>query len=298
MNKIFCKSLVLFFMLFPVVSYAIEPAQWWKDVHQYDASQSWDEYMTYTSAYFGPNALPVPELYDGRIPQKHEVELSTDVYWGYEDQTQSVSGRFTYVPITGRLAISGWGVLAEHYHTSTAVRDQRASLIENAEETLFIGDWYFSTRLALLHEKRYTPDLNIEMVLKTASSNTSAGARYFDTPGYIFDLTVGKSLLLHQPFFQEIRFVGQVGFLCYQLNQLHQDDAPLFAGKFLFYFHRSTFETGIHGYSGWLDQGDRPLVFRAKYQYLHSNMRYFVQYQHAFRDYPYRRLQTGVAFAF
>jgi hypothetical protein len=293
------RTAFIFLLLFPLATLnAVEPAQWWKEVHQYDPSKSWYEYMTYTSAYFGPNALPVPELYDGRIPKTHEAEFSTDVYWGYGDQTQSFSTRITYTPIPGRLSLSAWGVLAEHYQTTTAVRDQRASLIEDAEETLVIGDLYLSTQIALLHEKKYMPDLNLEIVLKTAASETSAGARYMDTPGYIFDLTAGKSVHFRRSFLREIRWVGQLGFLCYQLNQVHQEDAPLFAGKCLLSLPNSTFEAGVHGYSGWLNQGDRPLVLRAKYQYTHSGIRYFVQYQHAFRDYPYRRLQTGIVLPF
>lgn len=275
---------------------ALDPPQWWKDVHNFNPDKSWYQYMTYTSGFFGPNALPVPELYDGRIPLKNQAEVSTDVFWGYGDQTQSLSTRLVYAAIPGKLTLSGWGVLAEHYRTTNAVRDLRASQVENPEETLLIGDFYVSTLIGLLHEKRWQPDLNLEIVLKTSSSKTSSSARYFDTPGYYFNLTAGKSIHFKGCFLNELRFVGNYGFLCYQLNQEHQNDAPLFGGKILLSAGNWTIEGGIQGYSGWLDQGDKPLVLRGKLNFKAGPASIFLQYQHAFRDYPFRRLQTGVCF--
>lgn len=278
-------------------AWALEPPSWWQDLHQYDPDKSWYQYMNYTSAFFGPNALPVPELFDGRVPTKNKAELSTDVFWGFGDQTQSLSTRLVYAIIPGRLSLSGWGVLAEHYRTTQAVRDVRASQVERGEETFLIGDLYLSTQLSLLQEKRMLPDLNLEVVLKTSSSKTSSSARYFDTPGYYFNLTAGKSLHFKTGLLDELRFVGNLGFLCYQLNQEHQNDAPLYGAKLLLTAGPWTVEGGWHGYSGWLDQGDKPMLLRGKLNYNTGSATLFMQYQHALRDYPFRRMQTGVCFS-
>ena len=272
------------------------PPQWWQDVHRYDGRSDWSEYYTYTASYFGPNALPVPELSDGRIPGKHHVEISSDVFWGFGDQTQSLSPRLTYVFIPGKLAVSGWGVLMEHYKTSTDIRDQRSSMVEKAEETLVVGDFYLSTQIGLCKETSYRPDLALEIVLKTASSATSSGARYFDTPGYYFDITAGKSLLFPHAYIREIRLVGMVGFLCYQLNSYRQNDAPLYGGKLMLSSENCSFESGVEGYNGWLKNGDAPLVLRSRLSIRQKSEHYFLQYQHALRDFPFRRLQVGVGF--
>lgn len=288
----------LFFYLVPASAYTPIIPQWWKDAHQYDPDKELYDYLTFTTAYFGPNALPVPELYDGRIPEKKQAELTTDTYWGFGDKTQSVSARFVYIPGSGRFSISGWGVLAEHYKTTIAVRDQRASIIENGEGTLLIGDLYISTLIGLFKEKKYCPDLNLEIVLKTSSSNSPYGARYFDTPGYWFDLTAGKSILFPRAFVKELRFVGVLGFLSYQLNTPGQNDAPLYGGKIILSSDKWSLENGIHGYSGWLEKGDKPQVLRSKLNFKSGNLLYFIQYQHALRDYPFRRIQTGVNLSF
>ncbi len=287
----------IFFWMFAICVQALGPPQWWRDIHQYNPDKSWYQYMTYTSSHFGPNALPVPEIYDGRIPTKNSAEVSTDVFWGYGDQTQSLSTRLIYAAIPGKLTISGWGVLAEHYRTTDSVRDFRASQVRIPEETIFIGDFYLSTLICLLQEKRWQPDLNLEIVLKTSSSKTSASARYFDTPGYYFNLTAGKSIHFKGSILNELRIVGNYGFLCYQLNQEHQNDASLFGGKMLLNAGNWTIESGIHGYSGWLNQGDKPLVLRGKVNYRSGPATLFLQYQHSLKDYPFRRLQTGVCFS-
>lgn len=274
----------------------MEPPQWWKDLHQYDLAKSWYQYMTYTSAFFGPNALPVPEAFDGRVPMKHQAEVSADVFWGYGDQTQSLSTRFVYAALPGRLSISGWGVLAEHYLTNLAVRDARASQLKNPEATLLVGDFYLSTLVGLLQENQWQPDLSLDIVLKTSSSKTSSSARYFDTPGYYFNLIAGKSLHFKNSLLDEFRVVGNIGFLCYQLNNEYQNDAPLFGGKMLLTSGKWVLESGLYGYSGWLDQGDKPLVLRGKLNYKQGPATLFIQYQHSLRDYPFRRLQTGICF--
>jgi hypothetical protein len=274
----------------------MEPPDWWKVVQRYEPDKPWYQYMTYTSGHFGPNALPVPEVYDGRIPATNRIEVSGDAYWGFGDQTQSLSTRLEYVAIPGKLSIAGWGVLAEHYRTTDAVRDFRASQVLYPDETLLIGDLYLSTNLALLQEKRWMPDLMLEITLKTSSSKTSSSARYFDTPGYYFNLTAGKSLRFRDSWLEELRLVGNLGFLCYQLNQEHQNDAPLYGGKMLLTSGSWMLEGGLHGYSGWLEQGDRPMVLRGKLNYRQGPATFFLQYQHALRDYPFRRIQTGIRF--
>jgi hypothetical protein len=291
-------SCLLLLSLTAVTTIQAQLPQWWKDVHHYDGTSDWNTYMTYTPANFGPNALPVPELSDGRIATKHTAELSADFFWGYGDQTQSFSTRLTYVFIPGRLAVTGWGVLAEHYRTTTAVRDQRASQVEDAEETFLMGDFYLSTQIGLLKEGSYNPDLMLDIILKTASSKTASNARYFDTPGYCFNLTAGKSLSSPESFVQEIRFAANIGFLCYQMNGHFQNDAPVYGGNVRLFSGNWFWENGFGGYNGWTADGDRPFVLRSKLNYRKNSVHYFVQYQHALRDYPFRRLQTGVSFEF
>jgi hypothetical protein len=109
-------------------------------------------------------------------------------------------------------------------------------------------------------------------------------------------LTVGKSLYFKKSVINELRFVGMLGFLSYQLNDSKQNDAPLFGGKMILSSDKLSFENGLAGYSGWLKKGDQPLVLRSRLNFKSGSQHYFIQYQHALRDYPFRRLQVGVNF--
>ena len=292
-----CFHLSLLFIALPSKAQPIP--DWWKQTHQYDENLDWADYMTYTPAYFGPNALPVPELYDGVIGKNHQLEFSGNLFWGPGEQTQSLSTRLSYVFIPGRLSLSAWGVLGEHYRTSPEIRDQRASLIKEAEELVFIGDFYLATQFRVLEEKRYTPEILGEIVLKTASSSRSRGARFFDTPGYYFDLSFAKDLYSSQAtLLKNIRLVAMGGFLCYQMNNNYQNDAPLYAAKLKLNFGALSWENGLGGYCGWTGKGDCPLVLRSRLDFMRGRNQVFVQYQAGLNDYIAHCLQAGWIFTF
>lgn len=292
-----CLKVLLLLIFCTPFSVKAELPDWWKLVHNYDGVSDWSSYMKYVSANFGPNALPVPEFSDGSIPLSHRAEVSADVFWGFGDQTQSLFTQLTYVFIPGRLSMTGYGVFAEHYKTTTAVRDYRASLVESAEEITLIGDYYISTEVALLRENGWKPSASLSVTLKTASSETSAGARFFDTPGYGLGVTVGKTIMFRSGLMDSCRLAANVGFLCYQLNNRFQNDATSYGGLLRLYRGQFTLEAGIGGYDGWL-QGSRPMVFRSKLSWLKQSKEFFMGYQHALRDYPFRRLQAGIAVYF
>lgn len=270
------------------------PPYWWQDVHGYDGTSPWTSYMTYTAAFFGPNAFPVLETLDGRTSVNSRVDVSTDVFWGFGDQTQSLSMELQYAVWPGRVVVKGWGVLLEHYKTTLAVRDERASAVELAEETLLIGDLYLSTQVRLLEKKGHRPDLMVEWILKTASSGTPAGARFFDTPGYVGRLATGKSWYPRQAWLQEVRLAANVGFLSYQMNTRMQNDAPSAALQVSLRHEALSWTNEAAGYYGWTDRGDRPMVLRSKLSYDKGPLHVYVQYQHALHDYPFRRVQTGL----
>ena len=43
--------------------------------------------VKYSTAWFGPNANPVPEFTDARIPAKTTISLMGDYYFGFGDKT-------------------------------------------------------------------------------------------------------------------------------------------------------------------------------------------------------------------
>lgn len=256
----------------------------------------WVELMKFSPSFFGPNALPVPEFNEGRIPENHYAAMSVDNFWGYGDNTQSLSVRLNYSFIPGRLSLNAWGVLAEHYNVTQDVADLRNMATTDLEGWYSTGDFYLSTMIGLLKENKVFPDINFEIVLKTASSKTPSSARYFDTPGYCFNLFAGKSFTIKNSFINEIRLAANYGFICYQTNTLFQNDAWLYGTELILNSGCFKWSNGIGGYSGWLGNGDCPVVLRSKFTFSLSHLDLFIQFQKSLRDYPFKRIQTGVSF--
>lgn len=89
MNCIVLKSLFLpLAILFTLTCSAQEDFSWWVEKHNWDGVTPWNQYMTISSAYMGPNALPVPEIKNGLIDSAASVNISYDYYKNTGDMTQ------------------------------------------------------------------------------------------------------------------------------------------------------------------------------------------------------------------
>lgn len=255
----------------------------------------WNEGLTYTTSFFGPNAFPVPELNTGLLRDHSHVELSSDVFWGFGDQTQSLFLRLDYAAIPGVLTFSGWGVLMEHYRVCPELRDRRAARLRSLDDFSYPGDFYLSTQLSLLRDHAVYPDVSVEVVLKTASSWTVTEARFFDSPGYYFNASFGKT-------YSEAFFVWrpsvELGFLSYQLGNGMQNDSPLYGLQLECFYGNLSVGQSLAGYKGWTGEGDEPLVLRTRFAYNRAQQSYFIQYQHALQDYPFHRIQCGLRWSF
>jgi hypothetical protein len=195
--------------------------------------------------------------------------------------------------LPNKVSLSLWGVPMEWYTTTEAVRNERFSF-EEVPQGKAPGDLYIATNIQLLRDQKYFPDATLNIVLKTASGGSLYAARYYDTPGYWFDITVGKSIYLPNSFLREIRFVGDVGFLCWQTLGGYQNDAVMYGAKINLVTRKIDWETDYSGYMGWVGNGDVPNVLRTKLIFKHRNWRFFGLYQYGLHDYPYHQVRLGV----
>ena len=83
--------------------------------------------------YFGPNALPVPDMLDGRVSERFYVELDYDCHSGfYGDLTQTVFAK-AHIPLfSPRVNLSVWMPVVEftailRLPSRTAVRRKSAT---------------------------------------------------------------------------------------------------------------------------------------------------------------------------
>jgi hypothetical protein len=257
----------------------------------------------YSPAWFGPNANPVPDFTDARIPAKTTISLIGDYYFGFGDETKNGYFKIEFPLLSERVSFKIWTSLFEHYEVSEQISLQRDMANGNTTGKAS-GDFYVQTRIRLMIEKKYAPSIILNSTLKTASGTNFNERRYFDTPGYYFDVEAGKSIYTKSKFISEIRGVANLGFLCWETTNSTQNDAPMYGAKIIFGNPTWKLENTLSGYWGWMhthssygsDYGDAPLVYSAKFTIMSGYMDYFAQYQYGIKDFPYHQVRVGISF--
>ena len=259
--------------------------------------------------YFGPNAFAVPEMLDGRVQTTLRAELATDCFKGFRgDRTIDAAFKLNVPLWTDRVNLSVWMPAMEWYRNTNeslaACRVQDEN-IADARSGHLAGDVYVSTDMQILRESGFRPDIVLRAALKTASGFESFNARYYDSPGYFFDLTVGKSTAVggNQKWAHQLRLALTTGFLCWQTDLGRQNDATQFGVMAKWENTFFSLSANLAGYSGWEHNNqngelahDRPTVLRTD---LICHFRQFdavAVYQYGLRDYPYHMLRFGVAY--
>jgi hypothetical protein len=194
-----------------------------------------------------------------------------------------------------------WGNFLERYNVTPEITQQRNMNPDDLNGFISGGDIFVQTRMLLSKEKTYMPAIILNSTLKTASSDEKEEVfvrrRYFDTPGYYFDVEFGKSVKTNSRFLTEIRTVGNFGFLCWDTTGSRQNDASMYGGKIILSNTLFDFKNTLSGYKGWMNNGDNPLVYTAKLQLKQKRIAYNFTYKYGIRDYPYHLTSFGVSFS-
>lgn len=254
--------------------------------------------VRYSSSWFGPNANPVPEFTDATIPSKTTISLMGDYYFGHGDRTKNGYIKVDIPLIPECVSFKIWSSVLEHYQTTEEVMQNRGASKTSGSE---VGDIYVQTRIRLWKEQKNRPEVIFNSTLKSASAKSYDTRRYFDTPGYYFDVEMGKSFFTKSSFISEIRLVADAGFLCWETTNSRQDDAPMYGGKIILGNQDWKLENTLSGYWGWKNlkdktYGDVPLVYSVKLIKQTKNLNYFAQYQYGIHDFPYNQIRVGVSF--
>jgi len=257
--KNICLCLLLFSLGGSTFLRAQEPSGFPNGIRA-DGSLPWTLNFTVAPAWFGPNALPVPTLQNGRLEEYPSIEFGGDAYFSKGDQTRDLVSNI-FIPVTkGRIGINVYYVPVEYFRVDSLTNVLRSSM-DNDGTGFAAGDFYIGTFIQLVKDKKYLPDVMLGINLKTASGTNLLAARYTDSPGYYFDITAGKDLALNPV---SLRIYAMTGFYCYQTNLANypQNDAVMHGGGLTAGFRNIYLSGQITGYSGYLNNGDHPLVSR------------------------------------
>lgn len=248
--------------------------------------------------YFGPNAFPVPDMLDGSTSDKLRVELASDYYVGFaKDWTADVFARISIPLFTEKARLTIWMPFVEFYGYS-AQRKQQCRLGDSIPSKGYdSGDVYISTEIYLLKQTKFRPDVAIRAALKAASSDKGFyNARNYDCPGYFFDATIAKSIYFKKGFFEELRFAGSTGFLCWQTDNGRQNDAVMYGLQVKLQTKYFVFSETWSGYAGWEKDGDRPMTLKTNIAGRIGRFAPFFMYQYGIKDYPFHQFRLGLSY--
>ena len=290
------QTIVVVFLLM-VISVKSQDLQWWNEKHNWDQHTHWTQYLTVSPAFFGPNALAVPEFYDGKLKNKLEFENGLFGHFSNGDKTFNCHSSLS-VPIGERVAVEAYMVAVEYFELDTLTRDARA--VRDFDSKGFAsGDVYFGTRIQIVEEHEKIPDLVLGLSFKTASGSQLKNARFTDTPGYFFDLSFGKSYKPHWKHIKMIRPFGLIGFYSWQtyMENNQQNDAAMYAAGIHFELNKIRISNSIGGYYGYLNNGDRPLVYRFRLTAgIHNSFIYKLSYQYGINDFQYQTIGLSLIY--
>ena len=239
-------------------------------------------------AFFGPNALPVIEMSDGRTSDKLQLELAADGYFGYNgDKTADLFARVRVPLFTRWASLSVWMPVYEWYTQTDGTGSGAGDVYLATEVQVLHNDW-FKTDNA-----RYIPQATLRLGMKTASGGQFERKRHFDSPGYFFDLSIGQSIPVGPV---DIRFAGSVGFLCWQTGEARQNDAVMYGLQAKMKHEYLSLVATWAGYWGWEHYGDAPMILNVRATGHIQGFEPFVQYQWGIQDYPFHQLRVGLVY--
>jgi len=290
-RKLFWKKFLFrfLFLLLPVVGLSQDDTwNWWNDIHHWKPGMpGWRNMMLLSPGYLGPNALPVPEMKQGLISGKPELETTLSAHFRSGDPTQDFSARIYYPVAGGKMAFEAYGVLLEKYGYSEAIRNERISRDKDGKGVV-PGDFWFATLIQLVRNRKF-PDTILRLACKTASGDAFA-ARYTDTPGYFFDFTSSESFEWAGG---TLRPIASFGFYSWQTynEATPQNDAWLYGAGISFL--RKTWRCSgyFSGYSGYLKLKDKPQLLTLETIRELGDHALKVQLLHGIRDWKYTTLR-------
>jgi hypothetical protein len=288
------KKMCLFlFYIIPLFSYSQQDWTWWNEKHGWEPGKpGWRNMIHITPGYLGPNALPVPEVKKGVVPEGSNLEVGLDFHFKEGDPTQDISGKYYRSFANGKIAIELYGVIVEHYAMSDTIRDERVARDYDGKGYT-IGDLYFATLIQVVKGRKF-PDTMVRMAGRTASGGHFDAARYSDSPGYYFDFSFSKNYACRN---EKMSFLpyASIGFFSWQTNdELNlQNDAFMYGAGADLKYSDWVFSNSISGYSGYKHERDKPMVYTFGLNRKLKKNAIRVQYLYGFRDWKYQTIKLS-----
>lgn len=239
-------------------------------------------------AFFGPNALPIPDMSDGQTYDRLRLELAADGYFGYDgSRTGDIFAR-VQIPLFTRWAnLNVWMPVYEWYSQTDGTGGGASDVYLSTDIQVLHNEWFHTGKA------KYIPQMVLRIGIKTASGEQFERKRHFDSPGYFFDLALGQSIPLKRVTF---RFACSAGFLCWQTDSGRQNDAVMYGIQAQLKHEYFSLKATWGGYVGWERYGDAPMSIKLRAAGHVKGLEPYVLYQYGIKDYPFHQIRVGLVY--
>lgn len=276
--------ILLIFALSATLFSPVSHAEDWRDK---------TKFLIYSPRYFGPNAFPLPELRNGDVSRRFEVEVRGEYHHYSGDKTKDLFARVLIPFVKGRAGVEVSLVAWEKYKMTPETRDERFA-VETESPIRCTGDVIFSAFFQVLRSEKWV-DMVVSGTIKTASGGRLCDARFTDAASYWFDLNIARTLWKSADEKASVRMQLLGGFYCWMTNDPYhrQNDAMAYGVGLTGKYKGFTLATDVSGIQGYENNGDRPVHWRNHLNYeIKKNIVSF-RYTHGIKDRLYDTYSLG-----
>lgn len=271
MKRVFLFSLVCLASLNLV---AQDDLAWWDALHNYPAAAGNNRvrYQNISPGFFGPNALRVVPLRNGKIEYEYWLQVSGDVHRGDGDKTENLYLELNLVLAKNRVLLYVNSIPYEYYRVTSDVRDLRRMLNFSGEGSA-TGDMEVGTVFRVFVEENAGFNMTGRVHMKTTTGSHLGNARYTDHGMYVFDAQFSKTLLAAEE--QNLLIKVMLGFMTWQTNKNRlpngskflQNDAPVYGVGLEYTYNKWFVGSDFSGYHGYIGNRDYPHFWRTQAAY-------------------------------
>jgi len=254
----------------------------------------------------GPNALPVPFMDYALLDSISNIETGVHAHFMEGDEGINSYLSLYWAVVPKRVVVHVWGNPTETFQTENSVRDERQIYYDDTGWITQGGDFWISTYIQLLKERKKLPDISICYSAKTTIGGATQG-RYTDAPANYYYIAFGKSFYPNNGFIDNIRIGLMGGFYVWQTNkvELAQDEGALYEFGLDLNHKNLSWKNEIGGYSGYgayqyigVDDNNDPLIYRTNVTKSGKRMDWKWEYQTGIKDYYYQTFRFSVFYKF
>jgi hypothetical protein len=182
---------------------------------------------------------------------------------------------------------------------SHAIKEKRKVYWEDYYLKKAHGVLTLAVNIQLLNKLRDKIHLAFRMGYRYASSDGVGAARMTNTPGYFFDVSMGKKISAQSNW----KLIAMMGFYVWETNndrpRLYQDDAYLTGLGVEFNESKFRLQTCFAGYFGYFEgYDDDPVVYRLNLEKKFKHNSWLFRFQQGLNDIHYTSFETGIKFNF